>query len=221
MPKPYKFIKDLGKIETAQPVLPFEPIKLETVQPVSPFEPMKLETGSISGPILGYDVIDYTNSYSNVEVINRLHLNQLKYRITQELLRIILEQDFEYGCDSPADLFVRRLMEQNSAVVKEWLNSIFIEYFHDTRILIGLLHIISHIDYLKINPQGPTIALAALSHIDPEVRECGIRAFENWGTADSLNILRNIKCQEKWLQEYLNQVILDLEEELEDNVSSY
>ena len=105
-------------------------------------------------------------------------------------------------------------MDQNTAIAKEWINNIFLYQFQDSRVLVGLLQVISHLEYLEIYPQGPTMALAALSHADSEIRECGIRAFENWGTTHSLNVLRSVKCHEGWLQEYVDQVISDIEEEL-------
>lgn len=208
MPESYQLIRaDSGKVEMAQPMLSFE---TEII-----------ETGSVSGSLLK-DIIEYADTLPpNLEnVIIKQHFNKFKEKYTKEILSIIIEQDFEYGFDSPADLFIKRLLNQNPTATKEWLNSVFIDYFHDTRILIGLLQIISHIEYFEIYPQGPTMAVAALSHVDAEVRECGIRAFENWGTIDSLNVLRNLTCQEKWLQEYVQQVISDLEEELANNVSS-
>lgn len=208
MPESYQLTRaDSGKAETAQPMLSFE---TETI-----------ETGSVSGSLLK-DIIEYADTLPpNMEnVINKQRLNKFKEKYTKEFLTIILEQDFEYGFDSPADLFVKRLLNQSPTATKEWLNSVFIDYFHDIRILIGLLQIISHIEYFEIYPQGPTMEVAALSHVDSEIRECGIRAFENWGTVESLNVLRNLSCQEKWLQEYVQQVISDLEEELANNVSS-
>ena len=161
------------------------------------------------------DLIDFRDSSSDVSenALNRKRLRQFKENYTKELLRTIREQDFEYGFDSEADLFVRGLMKQNEAITKQWLNEIYLEHFHDLRVFIGLLQVISHLQYPEIYPQGPTMALAALSHDNSEVRECGIRAFENWSTIDSLNILRNVKCEEIWLKEYLTQVIRDLEEE--------
>ncbi|MBF0510154.1 MAG: hypothetical protein HQK57_14670 [Deltaproteobacteria bacterium] len=87
----------------------------------------------------------------------------------------------------------------------------FVDHSSDLKIMIGLLQVILHMD---ISPQGLIMAQMALAHPDAEVRECGVRAFENWGTIESLNILRTLKDQEEWLQEYIDQVVLDLEEDL-------
>ncbi len=173
-----------------------------------------LHSGTTYEPVLE-DIIDLSNSstYEWENILNKRRLRQFKENYTKELLWIISEQDFEYGFDSSADLFVRGLMEQNEVVTKEWLNSVYIAQFHDIDVVIGLLQVISHLQYFEIYPQGPTMALAALSHANSEVRECGIRAFENWGTIESLKVLRNVECPESWMQEYISQVIHDLEEE--------
>jgi len=189
--------------------------QVNTTTAIHLIETEALKSASVKGSLLD-DVIEYADTFpKNLwNIIQRLQLRKFKDNYTQELLRIIVEQDFEYGFDSPADLFIKDLLHHNPTVTREWLNSIFLEYFYDRRILIGLLQILSHIDYFEIYPQGPTMAVAALSHADSEVRECGIRAFENWSNIESLNVLRNLKCPEEWLQEYVQQVISDLEEEL-------
>lgn len=179
------------------------------------------KSASVRGSLLD-DIIEYADTFPK-NLLSIIHKHQLKKFIdnyTKELLHIILEQDFEYGFDSPADLFIKHLLNQNPTVTREWLNYIFQEYFYDQRILIGLLQILSHMDYFEIYPQGQAIAVAALSHLDSEVRECGIRAFENWSNIVSLNVLRNLKYPEEWLQEYVQQVISDLEEELASHAFS-
>lgn len=167
-------------------------------------------------------LIDFSeSSKSGIEnILNKRRLEQFRETHLSELLRIIREQDFEYGFNSSADLFVRELMNLNSTVTKEWINAVFLDYFDDPKIIIGLLQIISHIAYFQIEPQGPTMAIAALKHADAEVRECGIRAFENWSVNQSLMVLSNVKCHEKWLQDYLDQVISDLQEEQEKNAAA-
>jgi hypothetical protein len=143
-----------------------------------------------------------------------------KKRQAQCLINLILEQDFEYGFLSSADKYTQDVITRYPSDTKELLNDLFIIHYGDTRIVIGILQIISHIDYMLISPNGPTMALAALAHRDPEVRECGIRAFENWNSAESLKVLRNTHCQEKWLQNYLEEVVANLEQELSINDAS-
>lgn len=141
-------------------------------------------------------------------------LENTKSQFSDQLVSLIREQDFEYGYDSQAGLFVKRLLVENELVIKDWLSSLFVERFSDSRIVLGLLHIISHLDYSMIYPQGLTMATTAMIHKSPEVREGGVRVFENWGTVQSLDFLKTLHCKEEWLQEYIDKVISDLEEEL-------
>jgi len=156
-----------------------------------------------------------TETYPGVEnYINKKRLETLKKNFTRELIMLIREEEFEYGLDTKVDILVRKRMEQNVLATKEWLTTVFIENFTNTRILLGVLIIISRFDYFIIYPEGQLMATTALSHKDPEIQECGVRAFENWGNRHSLRILKNIKAPTEWLQEYINEVIDDLEKEL-------
>lgn len=59
---------------------------------------------------------------------------------------------------------------------------------------------------------APTMALAALSNKDEEVVESGIRAFENWEEKDCLIFLESVTIKFDWLNCYLKDVILYLQE---------
>ena len=130
-----------------------------------------------------------------------------------ELISFILNEEFEYGIDTEADALVRRYMALNPLLTKKWINTIFEENSADVSILIGLLRIIARLDYREILPEGQTIAVAALLHKNNEVKECGVRAFESWGTIESLKILKDLKVGIQWLQEYIDDVVSDLREE--------
>ena len=145
--------------------------------------------------------------------INSARLQQFGF-LTRELLQLIADSDFEYGYGTAIDIFLKNRLAENALATKDWLNSVFIENFNDVSIVTGILRTIAHLDYDDIMPQGPTMSLAALTHSNVEVRECGIRTFENWANLDCLKILKTITPAEKWLQEYVSKVISDLEEEL-------
>ena len=155
------------------------------------------------------------SSLENVQEISKRIFTEFVLKETPRLISIIEEQEFEYGFESPAERFIKEKLRVNSFVTKEWLNDLFLRMFDNTRVIIGLLQAISHLNYLEIYPTGQTMALAALSHKNAEVRECGIRAFENWCNNESLKVLKNVHYPEKWLQDYVNQVIKDIEEELQ------
>lgn len=140
---------------------------------------------------------------------NRERLGQFR-QFTARVVGLTRECIFEFGFENELDSFVRESLAKNAMATKEWLNEIFLEHFEDVTVVVGVLRTIAHLEYEKIYPTGPTMAMAALSHRDVEVRECGIRAFENWESAEGLEYLESIRCEEAWLQDYLERVITDL-----------
>jgi len=159
------------------------------------------------------DILQTGITTSKENILNSRRLKSLREKFTSELIYLLREEDFEYGKDTKADLLVRSKMEQNDLATKAWLNSVYVEYFSNTLILIGILRIIARLDYYVIFPEGQTMAIAALSHRDVEVKECGVRAFESWGSLNSLKILNGIRTDTLWLQEYIDKVIVDLRRE--------
>ena len=146
------------------------------------------------------------------KLVDIKEIKEYEIKFSEKLIKLINEETFEYGTENAADIFVQKSLEKSSIFTKDWLNSIFLTYFANIHITTGLLRIISHLKYSDIFPTGPTMALAALKHENAEVRECGIRAFENWDDTSQLGYLKHIKCNEKWLQDYLDRVIEYLEE---------
>jgi len=157
------------------------------------------------------------DNHSNINTIQNVPENKIE-NLTKKFILMIYENNFEYGYISLAEEYFEELIKKyNPESVMGWLNGIFLKYFENTKIIIGLLHIIAHLDYKIVYPQGQTMAIAALSYNNIEVRECGIRAFEKWGNMESLKILKNLRCEEKWLSNYVQQIVYDLEEELNRN----
>jgi hypothetical protein len=130
-----------------------------------------------------------------------------KQGFLKRLLLLFETTDFEYGIRNEADIFVENFISLNPTQTKEWLEDFFVKYFSKAAILTKLLRTIARIDYQDICPQGTLIATAALKHEDIEVRECGIRAFESWGSLESLEVLGHLRVSEKWLQDYVDEVV--------------
>ena len=175
--------------------------------------------GTEEGVRIAGEILDIAASDISLEnSLNRQRMDRFRAEFSAKLLKLLREQDFEYGVDTPADELVRKTFAENQSIAKEWLNQLFVENYDDQTVIMGILRVLSHFEYQEIAPQGPTMALAALSNVSAEVRECGIRAFENWSTLESLEVLKNVTCEEEWLNDYLQQVIAELKEELEKHV---
>lgn len=177
--------------------------------------------GGILRSTAGFSLMETTESatLSSENYVNKHRLETLRLRFTKQLIELINEEDFEYGIENKTDLLIKDQMNLNSLATKDWINSIFVENFSNPTILIGILRIIGRLDYISTFPEGQTMAVAALSHSNVEVQECGVRAFENWGTLESLQILENLTVSTKWLQDYIDQVVQDLKKEINAPVS--
>jgi hypothetical protein len=136
---------------------------------------------------------------------------QLKPIFLTHLIEHINNAYFEFGFRSEVDEYLVEAFRQYGPLSRQWLEEIFNEQFDSPYNLCGILRTIAHFEYCDLHPQGMTIATAALAHTDQEVRECGIRCFENWEEPEALKILRNITVSENWLRDYLDEVIAYLE----------
>ena len=77
-------------------------------------------------------IISILQSSSDENSINALRLNILEKQFSDSLISLIKEEPFEYGYDNQTDIFVRKLMDENRVVTKEWLNNIFNRNFGNT-----------------------------------------------------------------------------------------
>lgn len=171
------------------------------IDPALPLETVESDT----------NIPEFDQSEENF--FNKNRFEKLRLRFTEKLLTYFVDEDFEYGIKTKADILVKEQLAVNTLATKSWLNDIFVNNFANTNVLMGILRIIARIDYSVISPEGPTLAIAVLSHKDIEIQECGIRAFESWGTLECLKILLNIKTTTPWLMTYVNDVISDLQKE--------
>jgi len=150
-------------------------------------------------------------SFENKINDNREHI--LETEISPLFLKLIKEEVFEFGYTSSTELLIREQLKINALATRNWLNKLFIENFQNQTILIGILRILGRFEENDIFPHGQTMALAAIVHKSAEIKELGVRAFENWGSMNSLTILKAIKVEPQWVQDYIDQVTLDLESE--------
>lgn len=160
------------------------------------------------------ELITLNLSEETTEELNQEYFNSLKTKVEPLLLSLLRNEDFEFDIIPESVKLIETHLRENPFATKQWFNEIYVEYFHDEKVLIALLGIIVFLTEQDLYPINKTMALAALTHRNDEVKELGVRAFESWASHDSLRILKEVKLDTKWLQEYIDQVIKDLEFEL-------
>ena len=156
-----------------------------------------------------------SSSLSPENEFNEAREKELDRLMTPKFLAVLAEEDFEFGLESPTENLIRDLLKTNRAVTKDWLNILFLKYWTtDVAVVVGILRLLGRFDEIELGAMGKTIALAALSHKNDEIKDLGIRAFENWISVDSVNILKETDTNTEWLDNYRRQVISDLESQL-------
>jgi predicted component of type VI protein secretion system len=199
-------IRDASGDENASELVPSGKSALQRLLECEPNE-----SSTRSGVARGIQ-LDIPTTADIENLLNQERMNQFKSEFEERFLEALRESEFEYGFSSLADFFIQRRLDENEAVTREWLNDIFIRHFADVAISTSILRVIAHVDYDKIYPEGVTIALAALAHCNVEVKECGVRAFENWEIPEHLPLLENLEFEEAWLNEYVQRVITEIKE---------
>lgn len=152
----------------------------------------------------------YTNTSSKYKLntTNEIDYNIFKKRITQ----LMLNETFTSGEIPQSESYINSLIDKyGKEQVMKCIMDMYASNYDNPKILIGFLHILSHFPYQDVTPYAPIMALALLQHKSNSVREFAIKAFENWGSRDSLGMLKSIQCDQPWLQNYLEEVISDIE----------
>ncbi len=130
------------------------------------------------------------------------------------LSSMLESEDFETGISNLSEKYFRKLLDKNTIASMNSLSTLFMNNYsvdgRKTNILIGILHILSHLEYLRVYPHGQMMAMCALNHKNKYVAEYGIKCFENWGHPDGIEKLNAVQFAAAWLQEYAQDVIDEL-----------
>lgn len=155
--------------------------------------------------------LEVGSASSSENQINQSRESTLHETVSPRFLRLLRDEEFEFGCRTESEEVISEQLRINALATRNWLNQLFVTHFHDPAIVAGILRVIGRFSEFDIFPQGYTMALSALNHKNKEIQELGIRAFEEWGTVGSLNVLKQLRSDTKWIQDYINEVITDLE----------
>ncbi len=134
-----------------------------------------------------------------------------------KILEAMFENEiYETGISNASEEYFVKWYEQNSNEAMNSLAKIFWDNFaldgRKTNILIGILHLLSHVDYDKIVPLGALLASVGTTHVNNEVAEYALKCYENWGKVELIPKLEAMQFHSKWLQEYADEIIQGLKE---------
>lgn len=80
--------------------------------------------------------------------------------------------------------------------------------------------LLSQLPYKMLGSWADMLALAATRNPSYDIQEFGIRCFENWEDKSAVDFLHNCKFNEKWLQEYADEVYSNVMKEGSNDILS-
>ena len=160
------------------------------------------------------DITIVSNSVETPKSAN-LAINQKRKSVIDnyctEILNVIQNDVFEDGEISKSEIYIlENFNDENGEYIKTALMKIFEENYGDEHILTGVLTMISAKSFEEMEYQGPIIPLALLQHEDIYLRDKAIQTYEIWNSKKGIPILERLHCDQKWLQDYVNDVIFYL-----------
>ena len=125
---------------------------------------------------------------------------------------IIFHDEYYDGELSASEQYMIEANEQGHLkVVLDALMKIYVSSLDNLHILEGILVMISCVPYDVVAPAGQVMAMGLLSNKELSIRDKAIQCFEKWNSKKGLDILKNLKCSPKWLQQYVDQVSIYIE----------
>ena len=132
-------------------------------------------------------------------------------RFRDKLVTTLLDEPIEDGVAHPAESLIDEALCADSSTCQDWLSQVLAEhYLTRPSMYASVVRCIGRLDYDRVGGWGMRVVDHALKNTDAEVREAAIRALEAWEGPRALEMLRRHEDAEPWLDEYVQQVIVDL-----------
>ena len=133
-------------------------------------------------------------------------------QIKNDILGVILNDTFEDGFVTKSEEYIRETFNPDTGEdIKTAIMELYLSNLDRPFVLTGLLTMVSSIPYHDAVPQCPIMALGLLQNKDISIRDKAIQVFEKWNSKAGIPVLKSLKCDRKWLQKYVDKVILYLE----------
>lgn len=91
------------------------------------------------------------------------------------------------------------------------LQNIYVKFNDQPKMLVGICRSLCRYDLAEVMPWGPTMLSGLLNNRSELVKEYAIELVENWADTSMLPLLKNLEISSRWLSDYLQEVIKNLE----------
>lgn len=138
--------------------------------------------------------------------------NRLISQLANDIKGIIQRDEFIDGEISNSELYMKELCAKYPVdCVLKALMQVYSSNLLNSKILEGVLVMVSCVSYETAEPDGQVMAMGLLSNRELEIRDRAIQCFEKWNSKKGIPVLKSLDCHPKWLQKYVEKVITYLE----------
>ena len=137
-----------------------------------------------------------------------LYISQL----VKSIKGVIQQDEFIDGEISNSELYMKELCDNYPVdYILKALMQVYSSNLLNSKILEGVLIMVSSVPYETVAPEGQVMAMGLLSNKDLLIRDRAIQCFEKWNSKKGIPALISLECHPKWLQKYVEKVITYLE----------
>jgi hypothetical protein len=129
---------------------------------------------------------------------------------TSTFLRTIKDDILEDGMISKTDLVCEKYYEQNSNYFLQGINELFNKNFTDSKIIVFILSALAKMKYSNVVPNGETMVMTAINHVDIEVKDYALKAIDAWEAGNLLKNLEKLEITCDWMRGYIEELRKDL-----------
>ena len=139
--------------------------------------------------------------------------SNIDWKVAEDEIFLSLNwQDLKIGGICEMEQIIRNLISMSSQNnTLSWLNSLFLNHNRNALFVCTMLHALSHMEYEETLPQGPTMAMASLNHIDDRVIGYAIKAFSNWNSKSTINLMKTNVPSIPWAKKEWTKVLEHIE----------
>jgi len=128
---------------------------------------------------------------------------------TEKLIFLAETEEIEEGYSTDLQEFIEEELEKDKLSTMTWVTTVFIDNFNNEKILNAILYALSHIDYNKIIPHAPLLAIVGIASVNLYTNDLAVKCFDYWNNKEATMCLKylNIDHKPKWFKDYVKKII--------------
>ncbi|MCM1144999.1 MAG: hypothetical protein NC407_09850 [Lachnoclostridium sp.] len=143
---------------------------------------------------------------------NEVEKDKLVQRLINELesaLELFDEENENFSSSEKKIIEIEH--KYNMRILGEVIQTVYVRHFDNPTFLVGICKSLLRYDLDEVRPWGAAMLTGFLNHPDERVKEYTVQLIDNWCDLELLPILKTIQVTSKWLKDYIDDVVAELE----------